>query len=255
MTEKQLVFSEIVSAAYSLMTDVFGNYVIQKFFEFGTPEQKATLAQKVSRRPEVGGRSRKRGRFILRFLVAGSRTRFTVGAANVRLSRHTKSVGVDIGRATSRNRKRIGRARFEMYQRSKRQPRCAKMYRMRRSARFEFYNQRFPRTGKEWRSTVGGGKMTRRGVYVFVSLVSQVFSLSTHPYGCRVIQRILEHCLPEQTASILEELHQNTEQLIQDQYGNYVIQHVLGVYWFLSKVVVRRVAADFLIFGCVLSAS
>uniref|UniRef100_A0A0A9WS98 PUM-HD domain-containing protein n=1 Tax=Lygus hesperus TaxID=30085 RepID=A0A0A9WS98_LYGHE len=45
--EKQLVFSEILSAAYNLMTDVFGNYVIQKFFEFGTPEQKNTLAQKV----------------------------------------------------------------------------------------------------------------------------------------------------------------------------------------------------------------
>lgn len=45
--EKQLVFSEILAAAYSLMTDVFGNYVIQKFFEFGTPEQKSTLAQKV----------------------------------------------------------------------------------------------------------------------------------------------------------------------------------------------------------------
>ncbi|XP_076254783.1 maternal protein pumilio-like isoform X4 [Rhynchophorus ferrugineus] len=46
-SEKQMVFSEILSAAYSLMTDVFGNYVIQKFFEFGTPEQKTTLAQKV----------------------------------------------------------------------------------------------------------------------------------------------------------------------------------------------------------------
>ncbi len=31
----------------SLMTDVFGNYVIQKFFEFGTSEQKQTLAQRV----------------------------------------------------------------------------------------------------------------------------------------------------------------------------------------------------------------
>lgn len=47
VAEKQLVFSEILSAAYNLMTDVFGNYVIQKFFEFGTPEQKTTLAQKV----------------------------------------------------------------------------------------------------------------------------------------------------------------------------------------------------------------
>lgn len=46
--EKQMVFNEIIGAAYSLMTDVFGNYVIQKFFEFGTTEQKTTLAQKVS---------------------------------------------------------------------------------------------------------------------------------------------------------------------------------------------------------------
>ena len=46
-TEKQLVFQEILSAAYSLMTDVFGNYVIQKFFEFGTSEQKSQLVNKV----------------------------------------------------------------------------------------------------------------------------------------------------------------------------------------------------------------
>lgn len=31
--ERQLVFSEILQAAYQLMVDVFGNYVIQKFFE------------------------------------------------------------------------------------------------------------------------------------------------------------------------------------------------------------------------------
>mgnify|MGYP002054603643 FL=1 len=47
-SEKQLVFQEILSAAYNLMTDVFGNYVIQKFFEFGTTEQKSQLVQKVT---------------------------------------------------------------------------------------------------------------------------------------------------------------------------------------------------------------
>lgn len=31
--ERQLVFNEILQAAYQLMVDVFGNYVIQKFFE------------------------------------------------------------------------------------------------------------------------------------------------------------------------------------------------------------------------------
>ncbi|ESO85977.1 hypothetical protein LOTGIDRAFT_220913 [Lottia gigantea] len=45
--EKAMVFTEILTAAYSLMTDVFGNYVIQKFFEFGSADQKNTLAQRV----------------------------------------------------------------------------------------------------------------------------------------------------------------------------------------------------------------
>ena len=45
--EKNLVFNEILSAAYSLMTDVFGNYVIQKFFEFGSTEQKMALASRI----------------------------------------------------------------------------------------------------------------------------------------------------------------------------------------------------------------
>lgn len=42
--DKQLVFDEIVPSATSLMTDVFGNYVLQKLFEFGTAEQCEALA-------------------------------------------------------------------------------------------------------------------------------------------------------------------------------------------------------------------
>ena len=47
VVEKNLVFTEISLAAYSLMTDVFGNYVIQKFFEFGSPDQKMSLANRI----------------------------------------------------------------------------------------------------------------------------------------------------------------------------------------------------------------
>ena len=60
-----------------------------------------------------------------------------------------------------------------------------------------------------------------------VLILFQVYTLSTHPYGCRVMQRIMEHCAPEQVNPILEELLTQTERLVQDQYGNYVIQHVL----------------------------
>ena len=52
-------------------------------------------------------------------------------------------------------------------------------------------------------------------VTIAIALLSQVFALSTHPYGCRVIQRILEHCTIEQTQPIQEELHSQTERLVQ----------------------------------------
>jgi len=62
---------------------------------------------------------------------------------------------------------------------------------------------------------------------VCVCVCAQVLQLAMHPYGCRVIQRILEHCSTEQVSGILSELHQQMEHLVHDQYGNYVIQHVL----------------------------
>ncbi len=37
--------------------------------------------------------------------------------------------------------------------------------------------------------------------FIVDSFAGQVFSLATHPYGCRVIQRILEHCNDAQLVS------------------------------------------------------
>ncbi len=54
-----------------------------------------------------------------------------------------------------------------------------------------------------------------------------MLQLSTHPYGCRVIQRILEHCKEEQVRVVLDEVHTHIGDMVQDQYGNYVIQHIL----------------------------
>ncbi|RKP00969.1 hypothetical protein CXG81DRAFT_12550 [Caulochytrium protostelioides] len=67
--------------------------------------------------------------------------------------------------------------------------------------------------------------------FIIDAFHGQVFALATHPYGCRVIQRIFEHCTDAAVNAayvpLLEELHRCTLALIQDQYGNYVIQHVL----------------------------
>ncbi|KAJ1558499.1 mRNA binding protein puf3, partial [Nowakowskiella sp. JEL0078] len=70
--------------------------------------------------------------------------------------------------------------------------------------------------------------------FIIDAFHGQVYALATHPYGCRVIQRIFEHCTDDLSGNrganakpLLDELHRYTLNLIQDQYGNYVIQHVL----------------------------
>ena len=83
--------------------------------------------------------------------------------------------------------------------------------------------------------------------FIVSALAGNVASLSAHPYGCRVIQRALERCAPyhpeldadgnavaaadasAETAvrfSTLEILR-DAAALARDQYGNYVVQHVL----------------------------
>ncbi|XP_031099603.1 pumilio homolog 1-like isoform X2 [Ipomoea triloba] len=64
--------------------------------------------------------------------------------------------------------------------------------------------------------------------FIISTFFGQVVTLSTHPYGCRVIQRVLEHCNDPQTQSkVMEEILGSVSSLAQDQYGNYVVQHVL----------------------------
>ncbi|XP_042511378.1 pumilio homolog 4-like isoform X2 [Macadamia integrifolia] len=64
--------------------------------------------------------------------------------------------------------------------------------------------------------------------FIILAFYGQVVALSTHPYGCRVIQRVLEHCDDANTQHIImEEILQSVCTLAQDQYGNYVVQHVL----------------------------
>jgi len=63
----------------------------------------------------------------------------------------------------------------------------------------------------------------------FVStFIGHTHDLATHPSGCRVLQRCLKHLPEVQTRPLLDELlSDRVPTLMQDQFGNYVIQCIL----------------------------
>ena len=63
--------------------------------------------------------------------------------------------------------------------------------------------------------------------FIVNDVLVNTVSLSCHPYGCRVLQRILEHCDERKKTMVLDKIKTCHQKLLDDQYGNYVIQHVL----------------------------
>lgn len=51
-------------------------------------------------------------------------------------------------------------------------------------------------------------------------------NLATHKYGCRVLQKLFEHNL---NINIINILIDNSIDLAENQYGNYVLQHVMSI--------------------------
>jgi pumilio RNA-binding family len=50
---------------------------------------------------------------------------------------------------------------------------------------------------------------------------------SQHKFGCRVIQRLLEHCSPDQTEGLVDEILSNAIDVAKSQFGVYVLGHIL----------------------------
>ena len=63
--------------------------------------------------------------------------------------------------------------------------------------------------------------------FIFSAFTGQVLGLATNSYGCRVVQRSLEHCREPSRKQLLEELHACAPNLIVHEFGNYVTQHVI----------------------------
>ena len=143
--DKQLVFQEIISSSHPLMTDVFGNYVIQKFFEYGTPEQKSQLVQKVL----LSQNRLKRCAHVVHyvFYFAAMHQSSAVGTPDVWLPRHPKSPREHSVGPTEADYRRVGGVRHQVRQRPERQPRRPEVHRVRRPAPPPVHHRILPGAG------------------------------------------------------------------------------------------------------------
>ncbi|EFJ40581.1 pumilio family protein, partial [Volvox carteri f. nagariensis] len=170
-------FGEVVPRILHLMTDVFGNYVVQKFLEHGTPQHRACISKALHGH-------------VLQLSLQMYGCRVVQKALEV----FTEDQQVDLVSELDGHVMRCVRDQNGNHVIQK----CIECV------------------------------PTHRIAGLLDNFLMCVVPLSTHPFGCRIIQRILEHVRDQRRrAAVMADILGAAVQLTQDQYGNYVIQHVL----------------------------
>lgn len=192
---KDDVFDEIFPNALVLMTDVFGNYVIQKLFEHGSLAQQQRLVEHM-----------RANMVSLALQVYGCRV----------IQRALEVTRVD-EQLTLMNELR-GHVQ-----------KCIKDQNGNHVLQKCIEVASWKRNGDASASSETQHQLTGDDIqFIIDDVIGRVAEYSAHSYGCRVIQRILEHCSPTQIRPIVSEIVLKCRDLMKDQFGNYVVQHVIG---------------------------
>ena len=215
--DKQIIYDEIVVAASSLMTDVFGNYVLQKLFEFGTPDHCEGLARMLENQCVQLSMHMYGCRVVQRALEYVGTDRL------VALVSEFENPPILLRCVHDSNGNHVIQKCIEIISKRAADETIE-------SDIAEFLNSRIH--------------------FIIDSFKGRIKELSSHPYGCRVSQRILEHCSNVHKTTVLEELRQYYSELVQDCYGNYVIQFVMQHGWEIDRAaLIKEVQTNLLDFS------
>jgi pumilio RNA-binding family len=192
--EKMLIMSDILPEIHKLRIDIFGNYVVQKLFDFGTAKMIEKVKQTI-----VGDM------LILSNQVYGCRVvqkALEIVNDDSLLELLSELHGNVLSCIHDQNGNHVIQ-------------KC-----------IEVVNKRASQN--EGRGNLEMARLFKHETQIILDCVTEdILALSRHPYGCRVFQRILEHFDEKQKDHILNCICNFHEELLDDQYGNYVIQHVL----------------------------
>jgi len=85
----------------------------------------------------------------------------------------------------------------------------------------------FAKDAKDTEDMVRASEIMDQIQFVIDDVVENIEQLSLHKYGCRVVQRSIEHCTDKQRVAILDAITACNERIAEDLYGNYVLQQVI----------------------------
>ncbi|KAI9053933.1 hypothetical protein LZ554_002877 [Drepanopeziza brunnea f. sp. 'monogermtubi'] len=65
--------------------------------------------------------------------------------------------------------------------------------------------------------------------FIFDAVGTHCVDVGTHRHGCCVLQRCIDHASGEQKAWLIRQISNNAYVLVQDPFGNYVVQYILDL--------------------------
>lgn len=65
--------------------------------------------------------------------------------------------------------------------------------------------------------------------FIFDNVGQHCIEVGTHRHGCCVLQRCIDHASGEQKAWLIRQISNNAFTLVQDPFGNYVVQYILDL--------------------------
>lgn len=192
--EQQIVMKEVLPAIRRLRNDVFGNYVVQKLLDFGTADMKADIRKTLE--GEMLQLSLQM--YGCRVVQKSLETLREEDLPHMMLEFHHNVLSC----IHDQNGNHVIQKCIEVMNARARKSEAA---------------------GDPDRACF----LREQIDFIVNDVLVNTATLSCHPYGCRVLQRILEHCDDQRKEMVLDEIKKNHQKLLDDQYGNYVIQHVL----------------------------
>jgi hypothetical protein len=82
-------------------------------------------------------------------------------------------------------------------------------------------------------------------------IIHHLIDIATHKHGCCVLQKLMNKCTPNQVTRISSEILNCSVYLMQDQFGNYVVQYLISLAIpAVNMALLNIVAADIVELSC-----